>query len=166
MTKPVSSPSSGAEPSTPTARPAHPGAPGRIPPLLLWYAVLGGPTAWAIHLFVAWSVMEIACLGVPGRAVHQRGGDPGTIAWLLTGGGTLLPGLAALGAVLACAWVGRRRRRLAADAASAPGAGQAPDLLADERIGLLLVLGWFLSLLSLAAIVGGAAALLVLEPCG
>jgi len=72
--------------------------------------------------------------------------------------GTVLPWLATAAAVAACVVITRRRRRLRAQ----PGG----DDLAGERVSLLLVLGWFLSLMSLAAITGGGIALAVLEACG
>ncbi|MFD0787379.1 hypothetical protein ACFQZ8_26045, partial [Micromonospora azadirachtae] len=31
--------------------------------LLLWYAVLGGALAWAIHLMLAWGIDELTCAG-------------------------------------------------------------------------------------------------------
>lgn len=129
----------------------------RVPPLLLWYAVAAGPLAWAVHLTTAWSVSELACLAPSSSGVLMHGGTlrDGTrlTVWL----GTVLPWLAAAAAVGACAVVTRRRRRLQERPDS--------DGLATERVSLLLVLGWFLSLMSLAAITGGAIALAVLRPC-
>jgi len=132
----------------------------QLRPLLVWYAVLGGPLAWAVHLGVAWSVTELSCLAPSPNGVFTHGGSLGTAATLVVWLGTVLPWLVTAGAVGACVVVTRQRRRLQTSATSA-----APDGLATERVGLLLVLGWFLSFMSLAAITGGAVALAVLEPC-
>ncbi|MEX0429321.1 hypothetical protein AB3X52_17005 [Nocardioides sp. DS6] len=130
---------------------------GRIPPLLLWFGVAGGPAAWAVHLGTAWSVSELACLAPSSSGVLLHGGSLGDGARLTVWLGTLVPWLVALGAVGACALVTRRRRRLRERSEG--------DGLATERVSLLLVLGWFLSLMSLAAITGGGIALTVLEAC-
>lgn len=143
--------------------PAEGPRPGRrrVPPLVLWYGVLAGPIAWALHLGTAWSVSELSCLtpaSATGGGVLLHGGSLADGSLLAVWGGTILPWLATLTAVVACAFVTRRRRALREDPSGA-------DELAVERVGLLLVLGWFLSLMSLAAITGGAIALLVLNPC-
>lgn len=126
----------------------------RVPPLLLWYGVVAGPAAWALHLATAWSVSELSCLAPGSSGILLHGGaltDGRRLAvWL----GTAIPWLLTLAAVGACAVVTRRRRRL-----------RETDALAEERVSLLLVLGWFLSLMSLAAITGGGIALAVLEAC-
>jgi hypothetical protein len=130
----------------------------RVPPLVLWYGVVGGPIAWAVHLGTAWSVSELSCLASSPGGVLLHGGSLTDGNRLAVWGGTVLPWLAAVAAVAACAFVTRRRRALRDDPAGT-------DELAAERVGLLLVLGWFLSLMSLAAITGGAIALAVLDPC-
>lgn len=141
--------------------PAEGPRPGRrrVPPLVLWYGVLAGPIAWVLHLGTAWSVSELSCLApASSGGVLLHGGSLADGSRLAVWGGTLLPWLATVAAVVACAFVTRRRRALRHDPSGT-------DELAMERIGLLLVLGWFLSLLSLAAITGGAIALAVLDPC-
>jgi len=130
----------------------------RIPPLLLWYGVAGGPTAWAVHLLTAWSVSELSCLAPSSSGMLLHGGTLDDGARLTVWLGTLIPWLVTAGAVVACAVLTRRRRRLRESTD--------PDALATERVSLLLVLGWFLSLMSLAAITGGAIALAVVEACG
>lgn len=134
----------------------------QIRPLLVWYAVLGGPAAWALHLGVAWSVTELACMAPSTNGVYTHGGSLGTTATAAVWLGTVLPWLLTVAAVAACILVDIQRRRMR-DLPRTTTAG--PDDLARERIALLLVLGWFLSLMSLAAITGGAVALAVLEPC-
>jgi hypothetical protein len=120
----------------------------RAGPWLLWFAVLGGSMAWAGHLFVAWAVVELACLhghttvlGLP-----LRGFDA-----IATG----VPLLIAVGAT-ALAW---RLRRQGAD--DRTGSGDR----ARHRARFMADLGFALNLLALAAIMAGGAALLVLEPC-
>ena len=135
----------------------------RIPPLLLWYAVVAGPAAWAVHLATAWSVSELACLAPSSGGVLLHGGSLRDGARLAVWLGTALPWLATAAAVAACVVVTRRRRRLR-ELPQEPAGGE-NDGLAGERVSLLLVLGWFLSLMSLAAITGGGIALAVLEAC-
>jgi hypothetical protein len=122
-----------------------------------WYGVAGGPVAWAIHLGTAWSVAELSCLAPSSSGVLLHGGSLGSGSRLAVWLGTGLPWLLALSAVAACAlatvWH-RRARRTRPDGTTS-----------TERVSLLLVLGWFLSLMSLAAITGGAIALAILEPC-
>ncbi len=124
----------------------------------MWFGVLGGVTAWGVHLLLAWSVMELSCISPSGSAVDQRGGNPGTGARLATYLGTGVPLLVAAGALAACLVLRRRCRRLEEEAGE--------DVLALERTRFLLVIGIFLDVMSIAVIVGGAVALAVLEPCG
>lgn len=130
----------------------------RVRPALAWFAVLGGPIAWAVHLAVAWSVLEIACLGARVGAVPNRGGEPGALATTLVWVGTGVPWLVTLLALAACLVVHRRRRALLDDPAA--------DALVTERTGLFVVVGVALALMSLAAITGGALGIWLLEPCG
>jgi hypothetical protein len=129
----------------------------RIPPLLLWFGVAGGPVAWAVHVSVSWSVAELACLAPSPAGLLMHGGalsgGARAAVWL----GIVVPWLVTLAAVATCVVCTLRRRRLR----------EVPegDGLALERVSLLLVVGWFLSLMSLAAITGGAIALSVLEAC-
>lgn len=139
-------------------RPAGEGAVRRISPYLLWYGVLGGAVGWAVHVLLAWSFMEVSCLSPTGADVDQRGGSPGTVTWIVVWAGTIGPWLLAAGAFAAILVV---RARLRAD----QRAGLV-DVLAGERTALLVVLGVFLDLMSLAAVTGGVIALLTLEPCG
>lgn len=134
--------------------------------LLTWYAIAGGPAAWAIHLLTAWSVNELSCLSPSSSGVALHDGSLGvrshTAVWLGTG----LPWLVALGAVVACVLLTRSHRSAQQHDGAGDGAGDGVEAAIRERTSLLLVLGWFLSLMSLAAITGGAIAFLVLEPCG
>ncbi len=131
----------------------------RVGPVLLWFGVLGGVVAWFVHLGVAWGVLELACISpAPGELVDNRGGSPGTVAWTIVAAGTAIPWLVAASALGACLVSRRRHRRL-------DEAGLA-DVLAGERVPLLLTVGILLDLFALAAITGGIVAMLTLEACG
>jgi hypothetical protein len=120
---------------------------------MLWFAVLGGIAAWALHILVAWSFLEVACL-TPGRTTTlQFGGVPGLTASLVAYVATGLPWLTSLLAFLTCL---RLRSRLSREG---------EDILSGERTNLLLVMGIFLDLFALAALTGSAIGLFVLEPC-
>ena len=128
--------------STPSQR-AH-----KIGGLLMWFAVLGGAVAWAVHLIVAWGVDELACqsghtsvAGVPVRGV--------------VGAGVVLPALVTL-AALALAFRAWRR---------ASAARRSDDDPHMERAGMLALLGVCANLLFLSIIVAGGAAVLVFAPC-
>lgn len=131
----------------------------RIRPTTLWFGVLGGVTAWLVHLTVAWGVLELSCISpADGPWVDNRGGSPGTAAWTAVLIGTVAPWLIAAAALVTCLLLHLRRRRLAAD--------EALDVLADERVGFLLVLGALLDVFALLAITGGIVGMLTLEACG
>jgi hypothetical protein len=118
----------------------------RVGPWLMWFAVLGASVVWALHLFVAWGVVELACTG---------GND--TVLGLPLRGlvllATAVPQLVAL-AGTGVAW--RLRRRITrADV----------DDRRLQRAGFLAGVGLAMSLLAVTTIVFGGAALLILEPC-
>jgi len=119
----------------------------------LWFAVLGGVVAWAMHILVAWSFLEVACL-TPGRTtVLQFGGSPGLTASVVAYTATGLPWVVSLLAFLSCL---RLRSVLSREG---------EDILSGERTNLLLVMGIFLDLFALLALTGSAVGLFVLEPC-
>jgi hypothetical protein len=125
----------------------------RIGGPFLWYSVLGGITAWSLHILVAWSFLEVACL-TPGRSTTlQFGGKPGLTASVVAYTATGLPWLVALGALLGCL---RLRSRIRS---------RGEELLSGERTHLLIVIGIFLDVFALAAMTGSAVGLFVLEPC-
>lgn len=126
----------------------------RIRPAVLWFGVLGGAVAWAVHLLVAWSFMEVGCLAPRQGFVLQRGAGPGSVASTVVYIATGLPWLVAAGALVTCLVLRSRARRLESDP------------LTSGRLGLMLIIGISLDLMSIAAITGGAVGLLVLEPCG
>ncbi len=126
----------------------------RVSPLLVWFAVLGGTVAWLVHLFVAWLVMELTCLGPPQDGRLNQGGTPEPWATWVVWASTIGPWLVALAALLVGVVLRSRLRRTDA------------DVLAGGRTSFLLLVGLILDAMTLAAITGGAVALLVLEPCG
>lgn len=116
----------------------------------MWFAVLGASVAWALHLFFAWGLVELACTG--GRNEVLGLSLRGMVAVA-----TVAPLLIALAAT-AVAW--RLRRRIA---------GAEPTTGADDRrlarAGFLAAVGLALNLLVVVIIVFGGLALLMLEPC-
>ncbi|MGS2617737.1 hypothetical protein ACVCAH_24920 [Micromonospora sp. LZ34] len=113
--------------------------------LLLWYGVLGGALAWAVHLFVAWGVEELTCATGSTRV----GAVPLRLVITLA---VVLPALATVGSLLAAGLAWRRTRHDGEDRSV-------------SRTRMLAVVGIWLNLLFLTIIVLGGAALLVLAPC-
>jgi energy-coupling factor transporter transmembrane protein EcfT len=139
----------GRAPATPAGdKPVH-----RIRPLFTWFAVLGGVVAWAIHLLVAWAVMEVSCFVRRPGYVLQHGGSPTHAEYAVTIGATVLPWLVALMSLIACLRLRVLVGRLD------------DDELAKGRLHLLVIMGLFFDVMMLAAITGGGIALYVLEPC-
>jgi hypothetical protein len=136
------------------SRDDHSTAARPIRPATLWFGVIGGPVAWATHVLVAWSFMEVSCLALHTGSVLQRGDQPGTVPSLVAYVATGVPWLVAVAALLTSLRLRSRAGRLD------------PDVLAEGRVGLMLVIGISLDLMSIAAITGSAVGLLVLEPCG
>ncbi|MFD2765323.1 hypothetical protein [Micromonospora eburnea] len=117
--------------------------------LLLWYGVLGGAVAWAVHLLAAWSLDELACA----RGSESIAALP---LWQALGLAVVIPGLVTVGALLVAtlAW----RRTAVAQATGTSGRAYA-------RTRLLAALGVWANLLFLAIIVLGGIAVLVFPPC-
>ncbi|MEU3453404.1 hypothetical protein ABZ671_07350 [Micromonospora sp. NPDC006766] len=117
--------------------------------LLLWYGVLGGAVAWAVHLMAAWSMDELTCAA--GSAEISA-----LPLWQAVGLAVIIPALAAAGslAVAALAWTRMRQAQRAG----------APDG-AYGRARLLAAVGIWANLLFLSIIVLGGVALLVLPVC-
>ncbi|MEU2613739.1 hypothetical protein ABZ570_19435 [Micromonospora sp. NPDC007271] len=117
--------------------------------LLLWYGVLGGGVAWAVHLLAAWSLDELACAA----GAESISALP---LWQAVGLAVVLPGLVAVGSLLVAvlAW----RRTAGAQAAGTTGR-------AYDRSRMLAGLGVWANLLFLAIIVLGGVAVLVFPPC-
>ncbi|MFG3417803.1 hypothetical protein [Micromonospora sp. NPDC047730] len=113
--------------------------------LLLWYGVLGGALAWAVHLIVAWGVDELTCATGSTRV----GAVPLRLVVTLA---VVLPALATVGSLLAAGLAWRRIRQDGEDRSV-------------SRTRMLAVVGIWLNLLFLTIIVLGGVALLVLAPC-
>ena len=124
----------------------------RIGGVALWYAVMGGVISWFVQLTVSWLVMELSCLGPTKGGVYQQAGDS-VGARIVVYAATAIPWLATLGALLTCLLLIARMRRLGA------------DLLAGERTKLMLVIGLFLDVMTLAIITGGGIGLAFVEAC-
>ncbi len=132
---------------------------GPVRPGLLWFAVFGGITGWAVHIAVAWFTMEVACISpTDGPWQDNRGGSVDTLSWAIVIASTAGPWLVAVLGLVACLVVRRRTRRL--------GDRDEVDSLSGERTSFLVVLGLFLNAFALAAITGSAVAQLTLEACG
>ncbi|SCG73167.1 hypothetical protein [Micromonospora inositola] len=128
----------------------RPGARARLAGgLLLWYGVLGGAVAWAIHLLAAWSVDELTCAAGSERVAAVS-------LWQAVGLAVVIPGLVTVGSLLVAALVWRRTVRAQS--------GGAEDR-AFGRSRMLAVVGVWANLLFLAIIVLGGVAVLVLPPC-
>ncbi|WP_319459317.1 hypothetical protein [Micromonospora sp. RTP1Z1] len=114
--------------------------------LLLWYGVLGGAVAWAVHLLAAWSLDELTCAAGSERVSAVP-------LWQAVGLAVVIPGLFTVGSLLVAALVWRRTRR----------AGEEDRAFGRSR--MLAVVGVWANLLFLAIIVLGGVAVLVLPPC-
>ncbi|MGR6320220.1 hypothetical protein Q2K19_24765 [Micromonospora soli] len=117
--------------------------------LLLWYGVLGGAVAWAVHLLVAWPLDELACAA---GAETVSAVPLAQAVWLAVA----IPALVAMGSLLVAALAWRRT--------TAARSGEAGDRAID-RSRLLAVVGVWANLLFLTIIVLGGVAVLVLPPC-
>lgn len=116
-------------------------------PRLVWFAVLGGPLAWAVHLLVAWLLVELAC-------AQGRDHLAGMPLRLVVAMATVVPGAVAL-----LAWLA---------AGAALRAAPDPDVADDRRLARMVFMarvGAWLDLLSLMMIVFGAAAVATFAPC-
>ncbi|MEV4754232.1 hypothetical protein AB0J86_03835 [Micromonospora sp. NPDC049559] len=130
--------------------PSDPGATGasRLGGLLLWFAVLGGTLAWAVHALAAWSMDELAC-----EAGHDDlAGFPLSAA---VGVAVAVPGAVAL-AALAVSWLAWRRTR-----AGTPEGRERPV----GRAHMIAFVGLWLNLFALAIIALGGVNTLVLPAC-
>ncbi|GII94536.1 hypothetical protein [Sinosporangium siamense] len=132
--------------TAPNARGTGPPSPqaAKIGRWLLAFAVGGGIISWAVHLLVAWAVVEVTCA----RNRTYVGGLPLYVVVILA---TAVPAAVAA-ASAATAW---RLRRSLRDASGRR----------EIRARFLAQLGLWLDGLSLMMIAFGAAAVVVFRPC-
>ncbi len=116
--------------------------------LLLWFAVLGGAVAWAVHLFAAWGIEELVC----STGHEQVAGVPLDTAIAIACG---LPGAVTLAALATSVVAWRRIRR-------------GDERIPPERLSrarLLAVVGVWSNLLFVAIIAFDTVALVVIPVC-
>ncbi len=113
--------------------------------LVLWYGVLGGVVAWAIHLVTAWGLVELVC-----GSGHTTVAGMSLRAVVVTA--TVLPAAIALGALAAAWW-----------ASSRDLGGRA--VWKTDRIRFTAQLGLWLDGLSAALILFGGGAVATFQPC-
>jgi hypothetical protein len=88
--------------------------PLRVNRALIWFVLLGGATAWTLHLLLAYGVAEFGCLSGMGKI--EMGGLT-WVAWMLLGVSALAAGLAGVAIVVSL----RLHRRLRAGGAGGEG---------------------------------------------
>ncbi|HEX3004277.1 MAG TPA: hypothetical protein VHO27_08695 [Angustibacter sp.] len=93
-------------------------------PRLLWFGVLGGSVAWALHLMVAWLAVELGCYQ---DHPDILGMSPRTVAVVAT----LLPGVVAVAALAVAVLALRAVRRR-----SGPDPTGRTRFMAEVAIGL------------------------------
>lgn len=117
--------------------------------LLLWYGVLGGAVAWAVHLLVAWPLDELTCAA----GSEKISAVP---LWQAVGLAVVIPGLVTAGSLAVATLAWRRTARAQSFGAQDPAFG---------RSRMLAVVGIWANLLFLTIIVLGGVAVLVLPAC-
>lgn len=118
----------------------------RIGPGALWFAVMGGPVAWAAHVVFGWSVIELGCQNRSMTALISPQGWAGVataVPWLVT--------IAALVTAVRLHGHAREQQDVAA--------------LSVDRARLMTTVAIVLDVLALITITGGGVGILVLEPC-
>jgi hypothetical protein len=121
--------------------------------LLMWFAVLGGFLAWAIHEVAAWGTDELVC-----ASGHES--VSGTPLHLVLGLMVVIP-LAVAVASLVTAWLAWHR----ISRAQRDGVGDSEERRRLSRASLMAVVGLGADVLFVAIIVFGGIGLLVLPPC-
>jgi hypothetical protein len=121
--------------------------------LLLWFAVLGGALAWALHELAAWGTDELVCAN---QTQHVAGAPLGLVLGLMV----VIPLAIALASlVTACvAW----RRLVHAQRRAEPEGEEYRRL---SRAGMMALVAVGSDVLFVAIIVFGGAGLLVFPPC-
>ncbi|MFD1324190.1 hypothetical protein [Micromonospora sonneratiae] len=122
--------------------------------LLLWFAVLGGALAWAVHLMAAWSVDELVCAA----GSEEVAGLP---LRLVVGLAVVIPAGVTL-AALVVSWRAWQQTGRGPESDVPAGADVARAM---DRSRLLAMVGIWSNLLFLSIIVLGGVATLVFPPC-
>lgn len=117
----------------------------------VWTALLGAPSAWAIHFLVVYGLMEAGC--VAGWDQSRLAGLNGVAA------ATIFATIATIPAILATGLIAHRLTRRTHDDTYRGIAATA----SDAHIGRA---GRILSALFLVAVIAEAIPVLVLRPCG
>ncbi|WAL69561.1 hypothetical protein ORV05_17885 [Amycolatopsis cynarae] len=119
--------------------------------LLLWFAVLGGAIAWALHLAAAWSTDELACFA----GHHEISGTPLYVVITLM---VVIPGVIALAALGTALLVRHRTSGTAVEEGR-------PDGTRRDRTRLLATVGIWANLLFVAIIAFDGVAVVVIPQC-
>lgn len=101
--------------------------PPQVNRALVWFVLLGGATAWTLHLLLAYAVAEFGCLSGMGET---RVGGLTLVAWMLLGVSVLAAGIAGVAIVVSL----RFHRRLRA--AEVGGEGERATAF-SVRLGLI-----------------------------
>jgi hypothetical protein len=127
--------------------------PARLGSVLLWFGVLGGPLAWAVHMVAVWSTNELTCAA----GNDEVNGLPlvtTLVVWVV------VPGLVTLAAMGVALWCWRRLGR-----AQASGTlGEVRDR-AFARARVLVFVAMVVDVLFLAIIVLDGVNIAVFPPC-
>jgi Na+/phosphate symporter len=121
--------------------------------LALWFAVLGGALAWALHEVAAWGTDELTC-----ASGHET--VSGAPLRVVLGLMVVIPLVVAL-AALGMAWIAWRRLSRAERDAERAGHGERRL----SRAGMMALVALGADLIFVAIIVFGGVGLLVLPPC-
>lgn len=119
--------------------------------LVLWFAVLGGAIAWALHLGAAWSTDELACFA----GHYDISGTPLYVVITLM---VVIPGVIALTALGTALLVRRRTSGTVSERGR-------PDGARRDRTRLLATVGIWANLLFVAIIAFDGAAVVVIPQC-
>jgi len=114
--------------------------------VVLAFAVLGAPVAWAVQLVSGYAVEEAACSTATGEGPVL--GSPSTVLWAISVGAFVVAGLAGIAGLVS--WM-----RARADGGSEPAG----------RIAFLGAAGALAALVFLEAIVLSATAFVPFDPC-
>jgi hypothetical protein len=132
------------------------------PPLLLWFAVLGGAAAWTAHLLFGWGIQEIAC-SPAARSQDVLGAS--TAVWI--GVVTVVLALLTVAAGLLAYRFWRQAGGSDPNDHIEPDGGEAESIeeVRGGRVAFMALFGLASNALFLLIIVYGGVSLLLLRPC-